>query len=148
MNSLSNTASRTAGAQSGFTLIEVMVVVVILGILAAMVVPSVIGKGDQARAKTTETTLSTVGGALDMYRLDNAKYPTTQEGLDALVNKPASATNWAQGGYIKGGMPKDGWGNDLQYIAPGSNGRAYDLYSFGADGKEGGSDLDQDLFAK
>ena len=149
MNSLhSNMASRSAGRQSGFTLIEVMVVVVILGILAALIVPNVIGQGDKARAGTTVSTLSTVSNSLDLYRLDNGKYPSTQEGLDALINKPASATNWMKCGYIKGGLPKDGWGNDLQYIAPGSNGRAYDLYSFGADGKEGGSDLDEDLFAK
>jgi general secretion pathway protein G len=149
MNSLhSNMAFRTASRQTGFTLIEVMVVVVILGILAAMIVPSVIGQGDKARAGTTVSTLSTVSNSLDLYRLDNGKYPSTQEGLDALINKPASATNWLQGGYIKGGLPKDGWDNDLQYISPGSNGRPFDLYSFGADGKEGGSDLDQDLFAK
>ena len=89
-----------------------------------------------------------MSNSLDLYRLDNGKYPTTQEGLDALINKPASAPNWLQGGYIKGGLPKDGWSNDLQYIAPGSNGRAYDLYSFGGDGKEGGSDLDADIVAK
>ncbi|MEC7120899.1 MAG: type II secretion system major pseudopilin GspG, partial [Pseudomonadota bacterium] len=122
MSSIRSTMAR----QSGFTLIEVMVVVVILGILAAMVVPSVIGKGDQARAGTTESTIATAANALDMYRLDNGKYPTTQEGLDALINKPASAKNWVQGGYLRGGLPKDGWGNDLQYISPGSNGRPYD----------------------
>ncbi|MFZ3193675.1 MAG: type II secretion system major pseudopilin GspG [Moraxellaceae bacterium] len=148
MNSLHSNAQRTGSGQSGFTLIEVMVVVVILGILAALIVPNVIGQGDKARAGTTVSTLATVSNSLDLYRLDNSKYPTTQEGLDALINKPASASNWLQGGYIKGGLPKDGWGNDLQYISPGSNGRAYDLYSFGADGKEGGSDLDQDLSAK
>lgn len=148
MNSLHSKTYSAANRQSGFTLIEVMVVVVILGVLAALIVPNVIGQGDKARAGTTVSTLATVSNSLDLYRLDNGKYPTTQEGLDALINKPASASNWLQGGYIKGGMPKDGWGNDLQYIAPGSNGRAYDLYSFGGDGKEGGSDLDEDLFAK
>lgn len=148
MNSLHSKSQRMGSGQSGFTLIEVMVVVVILGILAALIVPNVIGQGDNARAGTTVSTLATVSNSLDLYRLDNSKYPSTQEGLDALINKPASASNWLQGGYIKGGLPKDGWGNDLQYISPGSNGRAYDLYSFGADGKEGGSDLDQDLSAK
>ena len=148
MTSLHSNTYRAAGQQSGFTLIEVMVVVVILGILAALIVPNVIGLGDKARAGTTVSTLATVSNSLDLYRLDNGKYPTTQEGLDALINKPASAPNWLQGGYIKGGLPKDGWSNDLQYIAPGSNGRAYDLYSFGGDGKEGGSDLDADIVAK
>jgi general secretion pathway protein G len=132
--------------QQGFTLIEVMVVVVILGIMAALIVPNVIGQGDKARVGTTKSTLSTVANALDLYKLDNHKYPTTQEGLDALINKPASAKDWLAGGYIKGGLPKDGWGNDLQYVAPGSGGRAFDLYSFGADGKEGGEENDADLF--
>lgn len=133
-------------AQQGFTLIEVMVVVVILGILAALIVPNVLGQGDKARVGTTQSTLATVSNALDLYKLDNHKYPSTQEGLDALINKPASAKNWMAGGYIRGGMPKDGWGNDLQYVSPGANGRAFDLYSFGADGKEGGEDNDADLF--
>jgi general secretion pathway protein G len=131
--------------QSGFTLIEVMVVVVILGILAALIVPNVIGQGDKARVGTTKSTLSTVANSLDLYKLDNHQYPTTQEGLDALIHQPANAKNWLQGGYIKGGMPKDGWGNDLQYVAPGSNGQAYDLYSFGADGKEGGENEDAEI---
>lgn len=148
MTSLHSNLARHGSRQSGFTLIEVMVVVVILGILAALIVPNVIGQGDKARAGTTVSTLATVSNSLDLYRLDNGKYPNTQEGLDALINKPASAPNWMQGGYIKGGLPKDGWGNDLQYIAPGSNGRAYDLYSFGMDGKEGGSDLDAEIVAK
>jgi general secretion pathway protein G len=130
---------------SGFTLIEVMVVVVILGILAALIVPNVIGQGDKARVGTTKSTLSTVANSLDLYKLDNHQYPTTQEGLDALLHQPANAKNWLQGGYIKGGMPKDGWGNDLQYVAPGSNGQAYDLYSFGADGKEGGENEDAEI---
>lgn len=132
--------------QSGFTLIEVMVVIVILGILAALIVPNVIGQGDKARVGTTKSTLSTVANALDLYKLDNHQYPSTQEGLDALIKQPASAKNWLQGGYIKGGLPKDGWGADLQYVAPGSNGQAYDLYSFGGDGKEGGEGTDADIF--
>lgn len=133
-------------SQSGFTLIEVMVVIVILGILAALIVPNVIGQGDKARVGTTKSTLSTVANALDLYKLDNHQYPSTQEGLDALIKQPASAKNWLQGGYIKGGLPKDGWGADLQYVAPGSNGQAYDLYSFGGDGKEGGEGTDADIF--
>jgi general secretion pathway protein G len=94
---------------------------------------------------TTKSTLSTVANALDLYKLDNHQYPTTQEGLDALINQPADAKNWLKGGYIKGGLPKDGWGNDLQYVAPGSNGRAFDLYSLGSDGKEGGDDDGADI---
>nr|HQV22811.1 type II secretion system major pseudopilin GspG [Agitococcus sp.] len=86
--------------QQGFTLIEVMVVVVILGILAAVIVPNVIGKDEQARRTLAATSLSNVANALEMYRLDNHKYPTTQEGLEALVNKPASAKVFPQGGYL------------------------------------------------
>lgn len=132
--------------QQGFTLIEVMVVVVILGILAALIVPNVIGQGDKARVGTTKSTLSTVANALDLYKLDNHQYPSTQEGLDALIHKPAAAKNWLEGGYIKGGLPKDGWDNDLQYVSPGSGGKPYELYSFGGDGKEGGEGTDADIY--
>jgi general secretion pathway protein G len=125
-------------SQSGFTLIEVMVVIVILGILAALIVPNVIGQSDKARVGTTKSVLSTTASALDLFKLDNSRYPTTQEGLDALIHKPASAKTWPNGGYIKGGLPKDGWGAVLQYISPGSDGKPFDLYSFGSDGKEGG----------
>lgn len=134
------------GAQQGFTLIEVMVVVVILGILAALIVPNVMGRGEKAKVDTTKITLANVASALDQYKLDNQKYPTTQQGLDALINQPAGAKSWMAGGYLKGGMPKDSWDNDLQYVSPGSSGRPYDLYSFGADGKEGGDGNDADLY--
>ena len=122
--------------QSGFTLIEVMVVIVILGVLAALIVPNVMGRGEKAKVDTTVITLKGVAGALDQYKLDNQKYPSMQDGgLDALVNQPASAKNWLPGGYVKGGYPKDSWDNDIQYVIPGSEGRPFDLYSFGADGK-------------
>jgi len=132
-------------SQSGFTLIEVMVVIVILGILAALIVPNVIGQSDKARVGTTKSVLSTTASALDLFKLDNSRYPTTQEGLDALIHKPATAKTWPEGGYIKGGLPKDGWGADLQFISPGSEGKPFDLYSFGADGKEGGEGNDADI---
>lgn len=134
--------------QSGFTLIEVMVVIVILGLLAALIVPNVIGQSDKARVGTTKTVLSTTGSALDLFKLDNSHYPTTQEGLDALINKPANAKTWPSGGYIKGGLPKDGWDQDLQYISPGSDGKPFDLYSFGSDGKEGGEEDAADIALK
>lgn len=133
--------------QKGFTLIEVMVVVVILGILAAIVVPNVIGHDDQARVTATQTTLQRVDGALKMYKLDNHKFPTTEEGLAALQKKPASAKVFPDGGYLQGAI-EDGWGNPIQYVAPGSNGRAYDLYSFGADGVEGGEGNNADIYLK
>lgn len=133
--------------QSGFTLIEVMVVIVILGVLAVLVVPNVMGRGEKAKVDTTHITLKSVAGALDQYKLDNGHFPTMQEGgLDALVQQPANAKNWLPGGYVKGGYPKDSWDNDLQYNNPGSEGRAYDLYSFGADGKQGGEGNDAEIF--
>ena len=132
---------------AGFTLIEVMVVIVILGVLAALIVPNVMGRGEKAKVDTTAITLKGVAGALDQYKLDNSRYPSMQDGgLEALVTQPESAKNWMPGGYVKGGYPKDSWDNDLQYIAPGSEGRAFDLYSFGADGQEGGEGKDADIY--
>lgn len=132
---------------AGFTLIEVMVVVVILGILAAIIVPNVIGKDDKARVEATNTSLKAVANALEMYKLDNHKYPTTEEGLDALVKKPASAKNWNPQGYLKGGTPKDSWGNAIQYLSPGAANKPYELYSFGADGVDGGEGNNADIMA-
>ena len=132
---------------AGFTLIEVMVVIVILGVLAALIVPNVMGRGEKAKVDTTAITSKGVAGALDQYKLDNSRYPSMQDGgLEALVTQPESAKNWMPGGYVKGGYPKDSWDNDLQYIAPGSEGRAFDLYSFGADGQEGGEGTDADIY--
>ena len=137
------------GKQSGFTLIEVMVVIVILGVLAALVVPNVMGRADKAKVDTTVFFLMFFVGALDQYKMDNNHYPTAQEGgLDALIHQPATVKSWVPGGYIKGGYPKDSWDNDIQYVNPGSEGRAYDLYSFGADGKTGGEDSNADIFYK
>jgi general secretion pathway protein G len=132
--------------QAGFTLIEIMVVVVILGILAALVVPQVMNRPDQAKVTVVKGDIKAIGAALDMYKLDNFAYPSTQQGLDALVQKPGGnppPRNWNADGYLKR-VPKDPWGNDYQYLSPGSKG-AYDLYSFGADGKQGGSDLNADI---
>ncbi|MDR2250885.1 type II secretion system major pseudopilin GspG [Acinetobacter sp.] len=132
---------------SGFTLIEVMVVIVILGVLAALIVPNVMGRSEKAKIDTTQITLKGVAGALDQYKLDNGHFPTMQEGgLDALINQPATAKNWMPGGYVKGGYPKDSWKNDIQYVVPGKDGRPFDLYSFGADGKEGGEGNDADIY--
>ena len=132
--------------QGGFTLIEIMVVVVILGILAALVVPQVMGRPDQAKVTVAKGDIKAVSAALDMYKLDNQSYPSTQQGLEALVKKPTGnpqAKNWNREGYLKK-LPVDPWGNPYQYLAPGSKG-PFDLYSLGADGKEGGSDLAADL---
>lgn len=133
-------------SQSGFTLIEIMVVVVILGILAALVVPQVMNRPDQAKVTVAKGDIKAIGAALDMYKLDNFAYPSTQQGLEALVSRPSGnppAKNWNKDGYLKK-LPVDPWGNPYQYLSPGSKG-TYDLYSLGADGKEGGSDNDADI---
>ncbi|HCJ28996.1 MAG TPA: type II secretion system protein GspG [Pseudomonas sp.] len=132
--------------QRGFTLIEIMVVVVILGILAALVVPQVMNRPDQAKVTVAKGDIKAIGAALDMYKLDNYSYPSTQQGLDALVEKPGGnpqPKNWNRDGYLKR-VPKDPWGNEYQYLSPGTQGQ-YDLYSYGADGKQGGSDLNADI---
>lgn len=133
--------------QSGFTLIEIMVVVVILGILAALVVPQVMNRPEQAKVTVAQNDIKAVSAALDMYKLDNFAYPSTQQGLEALVEKPTGnpqPKNWNRDGYLKQ-IPQDPWGNPYQYLSPGTEGRPYDLYSFGADGKEGGTELDDDI---
>ena len=134
----------SARQQAGFTLIEIMVVVVIIGILAALVVPQVMGRPEQAKVTVARGDLKAIASALEMYRLDNRRYPDTQQGLEALVQRPPSgADNWNPEGYL-GRLPVDPWGKPYLYLAPGSKG-AYDLWSYGADGREGGDVLDADL---
>ena len=131
--------------QSGFTLLEVMVVVVILGVLASVVVPSLLGNKDKADQQKAITDIVALENALDMYKLDNSVYPTTDQGLDALVSKPSSPEprNYRDGGYIKH-LPNDPWGNDYQYLSPGDNG-TIDIFTLGADGQEGGEGIDADI---
>ena len=132
--------------QSGFTLIEIMVVMVILGLLVAVVAPNMLGKGDQARVTVTQTQIRELSNALDFYKLDNFSYPGTEQGLEALVSKPSGfpePKNWNKDGYMKA-VPADPWGNPYQYISPGVNG-PFDLYSLGADGKEGGDEDGADI---
>ena len=131
--------------QRGFTLIEIMVVVIIIGLLATMVLPKVIGRQEQALQVRAKTDVRTISQALELYKLDNFNYPATQEGLSALVSKPGSAKNWQKGGYLNSKtVPQDPWGNDYQYRRPGKNGE-FDLWSNGADGKDGGSDENKDI---
>jgi len=130
----------------GFTLIEVMVVMVILGLLVAIVAPSILGRGDEARVTVTKTQIKEISNALDLYKLDNYNYPSTEQGLQALVTKPSGfpeAKNWNPNGYMKR-LPEDPWGHKYQYVSPGVNG-PFDLYSFGADGKEGGEGKNADI---
>lgn len=129
--------------QSGFTLIEIMVVVVILGILASVVVPRIMDNPDKARVAKAKHDIQALESALDVYRLDNFAYPTTDQGLESLVTKPSEAPNWKQGGYIKK-LRKDPWGNDYLYLSPGEHGEL-DIYSLGADGAPGGEGVYTDI---
>jgi general secretion pathway protein G len=133
-------------AHQGFTLIEIMVVVVILGILATLVAPAILGKVDEARVAKAQQDIRALETALDLYRLDNYKYPTTDQGLQALVTKPddPAVKNWKSGGYIKQLM-KDPWGNEYLYLEPGTHGLAFDLWTLGADGQEGGEEAAADV---
>lgn len=131
---------------SGFTLIEIMVVVVILGILAAMVAPKILSRPDQAKVTVARSDIETISQALELFRLDNGFYPTLDQGLEALVEMPSSppeAKNWNPEGYLKK-VPVDPWGNAYMYLFPGNHGK-YDLYSLGANGREGGEGTDADI---
>ncbi len=133
-------------AQQGFTLIEVMVVVVILGILAAIVVPRIMSRPDEARVVRAQQDLRAVSAALDLYKLDNLTYPTTEQGLDALVHKPTGlpvGAHYKEDGYIES-VPKDPWGGDYQFLYPGQH-NTFDLYSNGADGIPGGEGFNADI---
>jgi general secretion pathway protein G len=132
--------------QRGFTLIEIMVVVVILSVLGALVVPQIIDKVDQAKVKRAQSDIRAIETALDLYRLDNFKYPTTEQGLQALVKQPAdpTLTNYNPNGYLKS-LPKDPWGVVYVYASPGADGREYDIITYGRDGKPGGEGYDADI---
>ena len=132
--------------QRGFTLIEIMVVVVILAVLGALVVPKILENVDKARVTRAASDIRAIQTALDLYRLDNFKYPTTEQGLQALVTQPSdpTITNYRSGGYLPS-MPKDPWNNPYQYVSPGANGRDYDIISYGRDGKAGGEGYDADI---
>jgi len=131
-------------AQQGFTLIEIMVVVVIMGILAALVVPRLLDRPDQARAVAARQDIATIVQALKLYRLDNGRYPTTEQGLSALVSKPANgpvSSNWRP---TLERLPNDPWGNPYQYLNPGVHGEI-DIFTLGADGSPGGENADADI---
>lgn len=140
-------AALFARAARGFTLIEIMVVVVILGILAAIIVPKLADQPDKARVAKAQQDIRALESALQLYKLDNYYYPSTQQGLEALVSKPSGdpqARNYKQGGYIPR-LPKDPWGTPYQYLSPGVKGGDYDVFSYGADGKPGGEGVDADV---
>ncbi len=130
---------------NGFTLVELMVVIVILGLLATVVVLNVLPHGDRARMEKAKSDIATIEAALDTYKLQNLNYPVTSEGLAALLTAPPSAdvTRYQKGGYIKK-LPKDPWGRDYLYAMPGTHGDI-DIWSYGADGKEGGEGVNSDI---
>ncbi len=130
----------------GFTLIEIMVVVVIMGVLAALVVPRLMGRTDDARILAAKQDIATLMQALKLYRLDNQRSPSTEQGLQALVARPTAAPipqNWKTGGYLDR-LNRDPWGNPYQYLSPGTRGEI-DVFSYGADGKPGGTGTDADI---
>lgn len=137
----------TPASESGFTLLEVMIVLIIVAILASLVAVNVMGRPDEAKATATKTNISTIQGALKMYRLDNGAYPTTEQGLKALTEKPTAPpapASWAQGGYLSA-PAEDGWGKPYEYVSDGSS---FTIRSLGKDAKPGGEGVDADLDGK
>ena len=134
--------------QAGFTLIELMVVIVILGILAGLIIPRIMGRPEEAKQLKAKIQIESLETALKLYKLDNGMYPDTEQGLQALIEKPESGMlpkKWREGGYLeKGRLPKDPWGNEFVYLSPGVH-DDYDITSFGADGVPGGDDKDKDI---
>ncbi len=145
MKNMQNFKSNTQYVH-GFTLMEILIVVVILSILAITVVPQFMDAPDKARVAKTQADVKNIETAMSMYKLDNFSYPSTSQGLNALIQKPSGspeAKNWKPGGYLSQ-LPNDQWGNPYQYLNPGSRG-AIDIYSFGADGQPGGEGLNADI---
>ena len=134
--------------EKGFTLIELMVVIVILGILAGLIVPRIMGRPDEARQAKARIQIESLETALKLYKLDNGDYPTTEQGLQALIEPPdvgEPAKRWRDGGYLeKGKVPRDPWDNDYIYLSPGAKGD-FDIISYGADGETGGDGKDSDI---
>jgi general secretion pathway protein G len=132
--------------QGGFTLIEILVVITILAILGALVVPKIMNRPNEARVVAAKQDIRSVVQALKLYKLDNGRYPSTEQGLKALVEKPSAAplpNNWKTGGYLEK-LPKDPWGSDYLYLSPGIKGEI-DVMSYGADGQQGGEGTDADI---
>ena len=136
------------GSERGFTLIELMVVIVILGILAGLIIPRIMGRPEEARRMKARIQMESIETALKLYKLDSGSYPTTEQGLQALVEAPAVgelAKNWRKGGYLeKGKVPNDPWDNEYVYLSPGLYGD-FDLISYGKDGQPGGEDENEDI---
>ncbi len=135
--------------RAGFTLIELLVVVIILGVLAGLIIPRIMGRPEEARRTKAKLQIESIENALKLFYLDNGFYPTTEQGLSALVDKPETGVKivkWRDGGYLeKGRIPKDPWGYDFRYLSPGVHNRDYDLWSPGPDGEDGGDDRNRDV---
>lgn len=132
--------------QGGFSLIEIMVVVIIIGLLASIVAPAVLNRADEARIQKVHADFKAIQTALKLYRIDNYVYPTSEQGLEALVEKPTMAPqprNWRKGGYLEE-LPQDPWGRPYKYLSPGES-REYNIYTLGADGVTGGEDQNADI---
>jgi len=135
---------RQADRQAGFTLIELLVVLVIIGLLATLVAPNFIGQSEKAKPKAARVQLENLRNALDMFQLDVGRYPTSEEGLEALRSRPNSAPRWA-GPYLRDELPIDPWGRTYVYRSPGESGGNYDIGSYGADGRSGGDQNNADI---
>jgi len=136
------------GSSKGFTIIEILVVIVILGILGTLLVPRFLDKPDEARVTKAQLDIKAIESSLKMYKLENGVYPTTDQGLEALVTKPETEPvpkNYKKGGYMEKKSIKDPWENDYIYRSPGEDDRDYEIISYGADGKEGGEDFNADI---
>ena len=131
---------------SGMTLIEILVVLVLIGVVLGVVGGNFIGKGEKAKADAAKIEISQVGQTLDLYKLELGRYPTTQEGLQALIAAPAGVTNWNGPYWKKTTVPKDPWGNEYKYTSPGQS-TPYEIVSLGADGKEGGEGPNKDILS-
>ncbi len=148
IKTISNKKTARMRDNQGFTLIELMVVLVILGVLAGMIVPRIMDRPEEARRTKAGVDIGALEQALKLYKLDNGKYPTTDQGLQALIEAPSVgrlAKKWRKGGYLdKSSVPQDPWDMDFIYISPGLHGD-FDLMSYGPDGEPGGEDMDADI---
>ena len=131
-------------AVRGMTLIEILVVLVLLGIVMGIVAGNFIGQGEEAKRKAAAIEITQIGNTLDLYKLEIGRYPTTQEGLQALITAPSGVSNWNGPYWRKGTIPKDPWGNEYKYTSPGAK-TPYEIISYGADGKEGGDGANKDI---
>jgi general secretion pathway protein G len=134
--------------KNGFTLIEIMAVILIIGLIASIAAVNFLGQTDKASVATTKSSLKSLHGAVIQFKMDTGRYPTEEEGLNALVEQPSDVKNWQEGGYLNSStVPKDAWKNDFIYVPYPDNGKPFLIESYGADGKEGGESYDADLYS-